>query len=170
MEDVDAASEIVHRRDTDPANGRTTKTTVEVSRPDPTGSGGVVTEKFPREVSSTGNEQSAAVRPRLAQSERQLADHRCQAPTGAGDRRGGDDEQSGVQDAREVDEGERGEEEHASHGRIAAPGGGGKDDLLSKMTKLLSDGDELNLAGLLNVLDGVVDTPDRVLVRPRPSP
>merc|ERR1719424_1910364 len=56
MEDVDAASEIVHRRDTDPSNGRTTKTTVEVSRPDPSGSGGLVTEKVTREVSSTGNE------------------------------------------------------------------------------------------------------------------
>ena len=47
---------------------------------------------------------------------------------------------------------------------------GGGSDVMSKMTKLLSDGDELNLAGLLNVLDGVVDTPDRILVRPTTTP
>ena len=64
MEDVDAASEIVHRRDADPLSARTTKTTVEVSRPDPAGSGGVLTEKVTREVSSAslaGKEPSASV-------------------------------------------------------------------------------------------------------------
>ena len=58
MEDVDAASEIVQRRDADPLSARTTKTTVEVSRPDPAGSGGVLTEKVTREVSSAGKEPS----------------------------------------------------------------------------------------------------------------
>ena len=32
------------------------------------------------------------------------------------------------------------------------------------MSRLLGEGDELNLAGLLNVLDGVVDTPERIVV------
>jgi len=61
MEDVDAASEIVQRRDADPLSARTTKTTVEVSRPDPAGSGGVLTEKVTREVSSAGKEPPASV-------------------------------------------------------------------------------------------------------------
>ena len=169
MEDVDAASEIVHRRDTDPSNGRTTKTTVEVSRPDPSGSGGLVTEKVTREVSSTGNEQSAAVP--VSRSLSGSAQTNAAKPPPAKATAAEATMSSRMSKMLETSmEASAGGEEAASHGRTAAPGGGGKDELLSKMTKLLSDGDELNLAGLLNVLDGVVDTPDRVLVRPTTTP
>ena len=128
-----------------------------------------MTEKVTREVSSTGNEQSAAVP--VSRSLSGSAQTNAAKPPPAKATAAEATMSSRMSKMLETSmEASAGGEEPASHGRTAAPGGGGKDELLSKMTKLLSDGDELNLAGLLNVLDGVVDTPDRILVRPRPSP
>jgi len=165
MEDVDAASEIVQRRDADPLSARTTKTTVEVSRPDPAGSGGVLTEKVTREVSSAGKEPSASVpvsrSPSSTQAEQQATAPPALKPSAV-------EAMASSRVSRMLErsmEASAADDDSAAHGRTCAPGGGGgKDELLSKMSRLLGEGDELNLAGLLNVLDGVVDTPDRVLI------
>jgi len=45
-----------------------------------------------------------------------------------------------------------------------APSGGGTGPLLPAAPAVASNKDKLNLSGLLNVLDGVVDTPERILI------
>ena len=198
MEDVDAASSIVHRREPEPKPAaaaeaatapRTTKTTVEVSRPDPSVPGGTRVEKVTREISTDAAASSAsasatppepgtpsnrAATAGLAKTTTAAAATAAAAgppltdTAGAAEAMSSQVERLLMRQAAEPDE----------LGVIAAPatmaaggggggGGGGRydpDAMLAKMSKFLNDGDELNLAGLLNVLDGVVDTPERILV------
>ena len=137
MEDIDAASEIVHRRDAPPPATRAQRTTVEVSRPSEDGKG-MVTEKVTREFSAAepaAGDVGAAAAPIARQDSLQT-----------------------TKLAKLL-------EDKADLGEAAGRGTGlPAGDSASLLAKLLKDSDELNLAGLLNVLDGVVDTPERILV------
>ena len=149
----------------------TTKTTVEVSRPDPSGGGGVVVEKVTREISSAATDLAP---PTISHSRSGSGGRNAHDASPAG---GAPPASTGVADpptsaqmAKLLERSMDGGGDEAA-GRVAISGGAARsDDLISKMSKLLNDGDELNLAGLLNVLDGVVDTPDRILARRRRRP
>ena len=193
MEDVDAASSIVHRREPEvkPADAtpRMTKTTVEVSRPDPSVPGGVRVEKVTREISTdassaTPPEPGTPSKPAPAAGggfakttstasaatatlpPAHEAGHAAAADAGAAEAMSSQVVEKLMRQA-EPDEGVV-----AAPGAVTAAGGNtgryDPDAMLAKMSKFLNDGDELNLAGLLNVLDGVVDTPERILVMVRP--
>ncbi len=154
FEDVDAASDIVHRREPEPLGPRVVKTTRELSRPDPSGVG-LVTEKVTREVSSAGSEAGDDAKSRAA------------APDGGAGNAAAPAAASGAQKLLERKLLAATDEEQPAADAPNGAAASGLDtagELLSRMSKMLNDGDELNLAGLLNVLDGVVDTPDRILV------
>jgi len=141
MEDIDAASSIVHRRDAPTgAPPRMSRTTVEVSRPSDDGHG-LVTEKVTRTVSSSSDLETVTEegepQARLPLQPTRQESH------------------SAAKLAKLI-----GKQELDDSAGTGLPVG----DSATLLAKLLKDSDELNLAGLLNVLDGVVDTPERILV------
>lgn len=157
MEDVDAASHIVHRRMPARPGSATTKTTVEYTRTDPSGSGTIV-EKVTRESSHADG--APAVTPAQAKLQAGAPAPLAELPAAA------------PASAKCVSA--KPEPDHALQleSRMAAVMAAGDRDPPSEpssskerlMRMLLDTSDELNLAGLLNVLDGVVDTPGRIFI------
>jgi chaperone BCS1 len=168
MEDVDAASHIVHRRTpARPGVATTTKTTVEYTRTDPSG-GGVIVEKVTRESSQAGvgGTTSGAAVP--LQAHAAVTAPAAEPPSAA-------QAPAKVAPILPAAQASAPEPDHALQqlqSRIAAVMAAGEKDppleaSSSKerlMRMLLDTSDELNLSGLLNVLDGVVDTPGRILI------
>ena len=138
MEDVDAASKVVHRRG-DPVT--TSKTTHEIIKGDgPT----QTVERVTRETSTN----DAAVAASAAND----------APPGPSS-----------QQMQELLRAAGGAEGPTSSELNEGPPMKKEDAGAALLSKLLEVTDELNLAGLLNVVDGVVDTPERILIDEQPS-
>jgi len=133
MEDVDAASSVVHRRDLEePRAPVVQKTTFELTRDD---GFGTVTEKVTREMSDSGEVDMNTPVPSNPQADRQASE--------------------GLEQLMRSTKGASASEiGPKSEGQIL------KDAIASAMAQE----DALTLAGLLNVLDGVVDTPERMLI------
>ena len=132
MEDVDAASKVVHRRG-DPVT--TSKTTHEIIKGDgPT----QTVERVTRETSTNDAAAASAANDAPPGPSSQQMQELLRAAGGA----------EGPTSS-ELNEGPTMKKEDAG---------------AALLSKLLEVTDELNLAGLLNVLDGVVDTPERILI------
>ena len=132
MEDVDAASKVVHRRG-DPVT--TSKTTHEIIKGDgPT----QTVERVTRETST--NDAAAAA-------------------SAANDAPPGPSSQQMQELLRAAGGAEGPTSSELNEGPMKKEDAGA-----ALLSKLLEVTDELNLAGLLNVLDGVVDTPERILI------
>jgi len=175
FEDIDAASSIVHRREAE-HQLRSRKTTFEMTRSAPDGA--TITEKVTREISSTDDavvstnaskcvdsiergvgaaEVPAPSAPVQSPIEPPIASPpppsiAPSAPPAAPTMTAQDAAAVKVQQLLDVPEVVSSDDDMGRAGKT------------SLLAKLLAEQDELNLAGLLNVLDGVVDTPERILI------
>jgi len=131
MEDVDAASSVVHRRaakhDTVPVEKKVKTTTT--TRTDSKQAAGAIAGK----TAATGNDGEA----------------------------GGDEVEVTTQEVMQLIEVSG--EGNAADGKSVVELTGDKKSAFKKDSVLLED-DKLDLAGLLNVLDGVVDSPNRIVI------
>ena len=161
MEDVDAASKIVHKRKKGGAKAKSTVVTTTKQVVEGDDQGGTRTPQLEgdpsaappvpglvREVSTTVVEQKSKV-------------VRTTTETSNADN-------DGV--AEDSDDDDDQDEEAAMFKAIASALGGGDDDdsgkdaVVGPAKNPFGNKDKLDLAGLLNVLDGVVDTPDRIVI------
>mmetsp|Transcript_30120 Transcript_30120/g.76081 ORF Transcript_30120/g.76081 Transcript_30120/m.76081 type:complete len:731 (+) Transcript_30120:76-2268(+) len=162
MEDVDAISKIVHRRDGKDADSKTSKTTVEVST-----TSGDTTTTLKKTTSAMPTVDEAGEGTKVVEEKKDDKASASQKKDDGGDK--APMEESKAADTSAAPSGVPDDPpaaETAAAGLMALLAGPTTKDSSGSGAGgyLSSSSDKLNLSGILNALDGVVDSPNRILI------
>lgn len=173
MEDVDAASKIVHRRDggtgfakdmTDQITKQQADTVEEEG-----GEGGIpaapgLNKRGSTDLSSSKSSDGGTEEAKGSEASSGDADAEKPTTTKKKKKKEAAAEESDGEDEEDANGGLSGDSAMMAAVMASLTDGGGKDGKMNGPWKPPSKSDKLDLSGLLNVLDGVVDTPERILV------